>query len=67
MKNILLSKIDTSSLRKDIDVKSMNEEIIYAMDGYMLKKYRIGRFDSEEIEKEVDRLINLWKTVYTEK
>lgn len=63
--NMIFSKIDTSFLRKDIDVKRMYEEIIYAMDGYMLKKYRTGRFDSEEIEKEVDRLIDLWKTIYT--
>lgn len=45
-------------MRKDIEAKRIYEEIIYAMDAYMLKKYRIERFDSEEIEKEVDKLIN---------
>lgn len=35
--NLVLSKINTAKLRKDIDEKAMYEEIFYAMDGYMLK------------------------------
>ena len=64
--NLVLSKINTAKLRKDIDEKAMYEEIFYAMDGYMLKKYRSGRVDSEEIEKEISVLINLWRAIYTE-
>ena len=63
--NLVLATINTSSLRQDIDEKAMYEEIFYAMDGYMLKKYRSGSMNSEEIEKEVAVLINLWRTVYT--
>ena len=63
--NLVLSKINTAKLRKDIDKKAMYEEIFYAMDGYMLKKYRSGRVDPEEIEKEISVLINLWRTIYT--
>lgn len=62
----MLEKINTAKLRKDIDEKAMYEEIFYAMDGYMLKKYRSGRVDSEEIEKEISVLINLWRAIYTE-
>lgn len=63
---LVLSKINTAKLRKDIDKKAMYEEILYAMDGYMLKKYRSGRVDPEEIEEEISVLINLWRTIYTE-
>lgn len=63
--NLVLSKINTSTLRRDIDEKAMYEEILYAMDGYMLKKYRSGQVDSEEIEKEIAVLINFWRTIYT--
>ena len=62
---LVLSKINTAKLRKDIDKKAMYEEIFYAMDGYMLKKYRSGRVDPEEIEEEISVLINLWRTIYT--
>lgn len=64
---LVLTTINTSALRRDIDPKAMYEEIVYAMDGYMLKKYRSGPMDSEEIEREVAGLIELWRTVYTEK
>lgn len=62
---LVLSKINTAKLRKDIDKKAMYEEILYAIDGYMLKQYRTGRFDSQKIEKEISVLINLWRTIYT--
>lgn len=63
---LVLAAINTSALRRDIDAKSMYEEIFYAMDGYMLKKYRSGRVDPDEVEKEIAVLINLWRTIYTE-
>lgn len=63
---LVLATINTSTLRRDIDKTAMYEEIFYAMDGYMLKKYRSGRVDPEEVEKEIAVLINLWRTIYTE-
>lgn len=63
--NLVLSKINTAKLRKDIDEKAMYEEIFYAMDGYMLKQYRSGRFESQKIKRDIERLINLWRTIYT--
>ena len=64
---LVLAAIDTSTLRPDIDKKAMYEEIIYAMGGYMLKKYRSGSMDPEEIEKETAERINFWRKVYTKK
>ncbi|WP_242874358.1 hypothetical protein [Marvinbryantia formatexigens] len=62
----VLEKIDTSKFRKDIDIKTMYTEIFYAIDGYMLKKYRSNRIVPDEIEKEVIALIDFWKKVYTQ-
>ncbi len=63
---LVLATINTSALRRDIDEKAMYEEIFYAMDGYMLKKYRSDRVNPDEIEKEIAVLINLWRTIYAE-
>lgn len=67
VKPLYLKKIDTSVLRKDIDLKSMYSEIFYAVDGYMLNKYRSGQIIPAEIEKEIEELIDLWKKIYTER
>lgn len=64
---IVFEKIDTSVLRKDIDMKSMYSEIFYAVDGYMLNKYRSGQIIPDEIENEIEGLIDLWKKIYTER
>ena len=63
----VLEKIDMSKFRKDIDIKIMYAEIFYAVDGYMLKKYRSNSVIPDEIEKEVTVLIDFWKKVYTQK
>lgn len=39
-------------------------EIFYAVDGYMLKKYRSNCIIPDEIEKEIIVLIDFWKKVY---
>lgn len=62
----VLEKIDVSRFRKDIDIKTMYAEIFYAVDGYMLKKYRSNRIIPDEIEKEIMALIDFWKKVYTQ-
>lgn len=64
---IVCEKMDTSRLRKDIDLKTMYDEIFYAIDGYMLKKYRSNRIIPDEIEREIISLIDFWKKVYTQK
>lgn len=62
----VLEKIDISKLRKDIDIKTMYAEIFYAVDGYMLKKYRSNCIIPDEIEKEIIVLIDFWKKIYTQ-
>ncbi len=64
---IVFEKMDTSEFRKDIDLKIMYEEIFYAVDGYMLKKYRSNCIIPDEIEQEIMILIDFWKKIYTQK
>lgn len=64
---LVIEKIDKSKLRKDIDIKIMYSEILYAVDGYMLQKYRMNRIIPDEIERETGALINFWERVYTQK
>lgn len=45
----------------------MYSEIFYAVDGYMLNKYRSGQIIPAEIESEIAELIDLWKNIYTER
>ncbi len=63
---LVIEKIDKSKLRKDIDIKTMYTEILYAVDGYMLQKYRMNRIIPDEIERETGSLINFWEKVYTQ-
>ena len=63
---LVIEKIDKSKLRKDIDIKTMYTEILYAVDGYMLQKYRMNRIIPDEIERETGALINFWEKVYTQ-
>lgn len=63
---IVFEKMDILKFRKDIDIKTMYAEIFYAVDGYMLKKYRSNCIIPDEIEKEIIVLIDFWKKVYTQ-
>ena len=60
-------KMDTSALRKDIDPEMMYTEIFYAVDGYMLKKYRSDRIVPDEIERDLMMLIDFWRKIYSQK
>lgn len=40
--------------------------VIFPVDGYMLKKYRLNCIIPDEIEKEIIILIDFWKKVYTQ-
>ncbi|MFR8799995.1 MAG: TetR/AcrR family transcriptional regulator [Blautia massiliensis (ex Durand et al. 2017)] len=64
--HIVFDKIDISGLRKDIDLRMMYTEILYAVDGYMLNKYRSGQIIADEIEQEITVMINFWRKVYTQ-
>ncbi len=64
---IVFEKMDTSWFRQDIDLKTMYDEIFYAIDGYMFKKYHSDIIVPDEIEQEIIVLIDFWKKVYTQK
>ena len=50
---IVFEKMDTSWFRQNIDLKTMYDEIFYAIDGYMLKKYRSNiRSEERRVGKE---------------
>ena len=65
--NKVFEKMDTTVFRSDIDLRLMYAEIFYAVDGYLLSKYRAEHIVPDEIEQEVTRLIALWKQIYTER
>ncbi len=65
-KNRVFDTIDTSAFRGDVDLNMMYSEIFYAVDGYMMNKYRSGNIVPDEIEQEIAALINHWKQIYTE-
>ena len=62
-----LAAMDVSALREDVDARLIYKEVFYAMEGYMLCKYRSGRLDPDEIEAETLKLIDLWEKVYIKK
>lgn len=65
--DVIWEKIDISTLRKDIDLKMMYTEILYAVDGYMLNKYRSEQIIPDEIEAEIIVLIDFWKGIYSQR
>ena len=61
----VFQKIDTSVFRQDIDLEFMYQEIMYAVDGYMLNMYRSMDINVSKIQSEMRQLIDFWKKVYT--
>lgn len=61
----LWKKIDRTLLRNDISLEFMYKEIFYAVDGYMLDKYRSNQIDAEIIEYELMNMIDFWEKIYT--
>lgn len=61
----LWKKIDRTLLRNDISLELMYKEIFYAVDGYMLDKYRSNQIDAEIIEYELMNMIDFWEKIYT--
>lgn len=62
---LVIERIDKSRLRNDIDIKTMYAEILYAVDGYMLQKYRTNRIIPHEIQAETGAFIDFWEKVYS--
>lgn len=58
-------KIDKTKLRSDIDFKDIYYEIMWAAEGYMNDAFRSSEMDVDKIERDFDKLIELWKKVYS--
>lgn len=63
----VFEQLDETVFRTDIDLKMMYKEVFYAVDGYMLNKYRWEHVVPDEIEAEFSRLIQFWRTIYLKK
>jgi len=61
----LFKVIDTTTLRDDINLHEMYQEMIWAADGYMHATIMRGTIDAELIAQDFDNLIAMWKKVYT--
>ena len=62
-----LAAMDMDALRGDVDARLIYKEIFYAIEGYMLGKYRTGSIDPDEIEREMTELIDFWEKLYGKK
>jgi len=60
----LFEIIDTTSLRDDIDLHEMYQEMIWASDGYMHMSVMRGDIDADLIEMDFEKLISMWKKLY---
>ena len=60
----LFEIIDTITLRDDIDLHEMYQEMIWAADGYMHTAIIRGNIDADLIELDFEKLIAMWKKVY---
>lgn len=61
---ILFTLIDTTTLRADINLHEMYQEMIWAADGYMHTAIIRGNIDADLIELDFENLIAMWKKVY---
>ncbi|MDD3223884.1 MAG: TetR/AcrR family transcriptional regulator [Clostridium sp.] len=60
----LFAVIDTTTLREDINLHEMYQEMIWAADGYMHNAFMRGNIDADLIELDFEKLITMWKKVY---
>jgi TetR/AcrR family transcriptional regulator len=60
----IFSVIDTATLRDDINLHEMYQEMIWTSDGYMHFALLKGNIDADLIELDFEKLISMWKKVY---
>lgn len=63
----LFELADTTTLRDDINLHEMYQEMIWAADGYMRSAVMSGNIDADLIESDFEKLITMWKKVYHKK
>ncbi len=63
-KTMILSTIDFSVFRDDIDVRLLYQELLWASDGYLREMTNSGALDPDRIENDYLRMIEQWRKVY---
>ena len=61
--DILLTIVDQSNLRSDIDIRLLYREIIWMADGYFRDALLSGKYDTDSIEQDFLRMIEQWKKI----
>lgn len=62
--NMIRSEVDTTGIREGFTLEEIYQDILYASDGFMNQRYRIGMVDADEIEREYGKLVDLWRRAY---
>lgn len=62
--NKVWQRIDKSKLRDDIDPLLMYREMVWASDGFMHQMVNSRNMEFDRIEKEFEKLIDMWEKVY---
>lgn len=50
-----------------IDLKMMYTDMYLASEGYLWEKSHQGELDADEVQKDFEKMIDFWKTVYLRK
>lgn len=56
--------MSTTNIRDELKIEDIYQQIIYVSDGFMLERYRNGKMDINQLEKEYDELIVFWKKAF---
>lgn len=60
----VLSRVDPRSIREDLTVREVYDQMIYISDGYLMQKYMSNDLNADVIEKDFAKMILLWKKIY---
>lgn len=60
----VFARLDPTAFQEDGNRQILYQEILYAMEGYMLGVYRTGQIDPDKIERECGERIAFWETIY---
>lgn len=65
--NAKLLKISPDSFVEGIDLQMMYTDMYLASEGYLWEKSQRGKFNTDEVEKDFEKLIDFWKKIYLRK
>ena len=60
----MLKTINLNQLRSDINIRDIYQEMIWTADGYIHMEMNKGKFDTNKIISDFERLIFMWELVY---